>query len=426
MENRGQSFTEIAIIIPLLIVIMIGGVEVGWALRSYLVLGNVNREITRFAVRPNYLDFSSRNASSVGYERVLTHTYTVLSDQLPLDFSSDGNSSLIIHHLVIDTGYPCPPDQMAGCDCASFSPENPEGGNPYTVDDVVLSPNTSGYEYFRHTFPLTGSAQSRLDYENILTELTAANNALNCKLLKQDPAAIPSTDNLIITELFYNQPHLLGFPLISNRLTDPVQLYTQTSMRLNMGEKVVTQGPVCAVLPITFHQNIFPDPNNPRSNVVIDAFESDAPGNFGWLYWDPSPAGTQGNTTLIKELQTPRMAHTAFTDAYDYHHNIEPPDTALSVGDYVDAATGVQNSSQLQDALAAYVGQTVLIPVHDNAPGSGTNAHYHVAHFARIIINNICLPANAGDTACGRRGEKRINAIFLEYADDACYDPSDS
>ncbi|MCB9106914.1 MAG: pilus assembly protein [Anaerolineales bacterium] len=58
--DKGQSLVEMAIIIPLLIFMMIGVFEVGWAIRSYLVLVNINREITRFAVRPGYMDFLRR------------------------------------------------------------------------------------------------------------------------------------------------------------------------------------------------------------------------------------------------------------------------------------------------------------------------------------------------------------------------------
>lgn len=414
--KKGQSFTELAVIVPILLFVLIGGVEVGWALRSYLILGNVNREVTRFAVRPGYLDFSDRDADSVGYDGVLSHVDTALADQLPLDFSDDGNSSLIIHHVVVDTGYPCPPDQIDSCDCSSFTDSNPDGNNPYTLDDAILYPGADGYEYFKEVFPENSAAQSKVDYDSLITEMTVQNNTLNCKLLKQDDSALPSVDNLVITEIFYSQPQLLGFPIISN-VANPVNLYSSTSMRLAEGDNLVTQGPVCAALPITFHQNIFPDPNNPRPNVIIDAFESDAPGNFGWLYWEPDPSDTQGNTTLVAELNNPRMSMTNFTNAQD------PDDHNLSVGDWVDAATGVNNSSGVMDGLEQYIGKTVLLPVHDNAPGTGTNANYHVSHFARVVINNICLPANNGDESCGRKGEKRINATFLEYADDACYDP---
>ena len=66
---KGQSLVEMAIITPLLIFFMLGIFEVGWALRNYLVLVNVNREITRFAVRPGYLNFSTLADVNTSFQR---------------------------------------------------------------------------------------------------------------------------------------------------------------------------------------------------------------------------------------------------------------------------------------------------------------------------------------------------------------------
>ena len=57
-NERGQSLVEMAIITPILILLFLGVFEVGWALRGYLVLANVNRETVRFSVKSGNLDFS--------------------------------------------------------------------------------------------------------------------------------------------------------------------------------------------------------------------------------------------------------------------------------------------------------------------------------------------------------------------------------
>ena len=85
-KDRGQSLVETALIAPLLLLMFLGVIEVGWALRGYLVLLNANREATRFAARGTYLDFSQPNIEDVGYELVLQHALDSLSDQLPLEF----------------------------------------------------------------------------------------------------------------------------------------------------------------------------------------------------------------------------------------------------------------------------------------------------------------------------------------------------
>lgn len=49
-EERGQSLVEIAIFLPVLLIILVGIVEVGHALTAYLVIANAAREGARFGV----------------------------------------------------------------------------------------------------------------------------------------------------------------------------------------------------------------------------------------------------------------------------------------------------------------------------------------------------------------------------------------
>src|SRR5688572_24096566 len=119
--KEGQSLVEMAIAIPLLLFMLIGVFEVGWALRGYLVLVNVNREATRYAVRPGYMDFSTQASMAVSYSKVLTWTQDSLSAQLKLNFNEvGGDSTLIISHLVVDTGQPCKDIDHPQCDCSAF------------------------------------------------------------------------------------------------------------------------------------------------------------------------------------------------------------------------------------------------------------------------------------------------------------------
>jgi Flp pilus assembly protein TadG len=46
-RERGQSLVETALILPILLLMFIGVLEVGWALRGYLTLLNASREALR-------------------------------------------------------------------------------------------------------------------------------------------------------------------------------------------------------------------------------------------------------------------------------------------------------------------------------------------------------------------------------------------
>lgn len=236
---RGQSLVEIALIAPLLLLMFLGVLEVGWALRGYLVLLNANREAARFASRGTYLDFSQPNIENVGYQLVLQHALDSLSGQLPLEFIDEPNATMIITHMEIDTGYPCA-DQDCDDECS--------GGPPYPTypdDDRVYLPPPVGAGYggdpavvisntFRAQYGIGGLNHTTRITDTLWQELRAQNEALNCQLMAKDPAVAPSVNSVVIVEVFYEQPQLLGVPIISNRFTDPVPLYTHTMMRITV------------------------------------------------------------------------------------------------------------------------------------------------------------------------------------------------
>jgi hypothetical protein len=236
---RGQSLVEMALIAPVLLLMFIGVMEVGWALRGYLVLVNVDREAARFAARGIYLDFSQPDMEKVGYQLVLTHTMDSLAGQLPLDFTGDNpNATMIITHLQIDTGYPCSEAERP-CDdeCAA----NPN--TSYPDDDVIILPPPIGAGYggdpavvisdtYRAQYGIGAPAHTTRVADTLWEGLRTQNEALNCQLMIKNPEISPSANSVIIVELFYDQPQLLGIPLISNRFTNPVPLYASTMMRI--------------------------------------------------------------------------------------------------------------------------------------------------------------------------------------------------
>ncbi|MEW5960780.1 MAG: TadE family protein, partial [Chloroflexota bacterium] len=233
--QKGQSLVEMAITAPILIFLLIGVFEVGWAIRSYVVLVNVNREITRFAVRPGYLDFSTKDSTASNYQEVRDWVDTSLTGQLDMDFTStNGNATLLISHLVVDTGQPC--DGTCPSDCNDLDPADPDydADDVFSIDDLIIHPNKPGMEYQAERFgpasTSTGARNTRINYDQVTQQLAVQNNIFNCEILKK--GGVPSANNVVITELFLDQPQLFGFPLISNPFTDPVPLYTHTSMRL--------------------------------------------------------------------------------------------------------------------------------------------------------------------------------------------------
>ena len=402
----GQSLVEMALTIPVLLLLFIGVFEVGWALRGYLVLSNVNREATRFAVKTGTLDYSvetppitSTIGATVGYDTVLSHTMVSLGYKLglpindpgqratlPLDFlGPTPNSTMIMSHFWVDSRLPCarkqgpnyvvPFEFDTACDCTS---EDPNDSQWFTQDDAFRHPGT--HAYYRQTYgltqttrirfgqPITVTYDSRLDVEAETDALMLKNNQLNCALLKANPEADVNSNanNAIIVESFYDQPQLLGLPLISNALTDPIPFYGHTAMRIVTSRDADTTdsvGPICEAYPLTVKRSVI-DATAP--GTVIDVMDGNTGDDRGWLAWNPH----EGDSVYIEaEILTPRLSVGDYVNPDPAAATADGPDTSLSVGDYVTSVNGNHNDIEVRDALDSVMGEEIVIPVWDDPTG---------------------------------------------------------
>lgn len=235
-SKKGQSLVEIAIIAPILIFIMIGVFEVGYALRSQLVIVQASREAARFASRPDYLDLER---GDIGYELVVTHARTSIANQIDYDgFVAD--SAIVISNIVVDTHQPCDPkkredpvilsdadsgfeyvDYWPNCDCSLVVT------NPYIPVDT-RHPNTDSH--YKYKAPSEFPVDSNLSFEGIANDVAKKQSVSNCELAKRG-LGYNTKHSLIIVEIYFYHRQLLGFPVISNSFTDPVLLHAMTIMR---------------------------------------------------------------------------------------------------------------------------------------------------------------------------------------------------
>lgn len=441
LGQRGQSLVEMAIAAPILLIMLIGVFEVGWAIRGYLVLANVNRESVRFAVKDGVLDYSIRNSATVGYDTVLSHTTASLARQLPLEFRDNPNTTIIMSHIVADTRFPCVEYQggapkvpyefdAANCDCTEDDPNAPQW---FTRDDVVLHPDLPGFAYYAQTYGI--SRTTRLgngSYAALAQQLALENNQFNCTVLKTGSNGEMSVNNMFIAEAFYDQPQLFGVPFISNRLTDPIPFYAHTAMRIVCGREGCGDsiGSACELYPIIFPEQDLWDPDddgvdeysasNPPVGMTIDAFEGGGTGGFGWLNWNP---GDNSNGYIVEELHNPTLSMHDFTGLYPPPGlNPDPNNRSLNIGDWISGSTGVNTSSGVQAQLEGLsAGMSILIPVYDNSAGTGSGRGYHIGHIARITITQVCLPNNQCGQSLGLNGnDKVIFARFERFEDEAC------
>lgn len=98
--KRGQGLVEFAIMLPILLLLLIGLAELGFALRNYLVVVNADREGCRFAARGRYTDerIVERVVSAGGFVRIEDEDVASLGTH-----GTDPNTGVIVTHIVLDT-----------------------------------------------------------------------------------------------------------------------------------------------------------------------------------------------------------------------------------------------------------------------------------------------------------------------------------
>ena len=383
--ERGQSIVEMAIIAPILLIMFMGVLEVGWALRTLAVVQNATREAARFAARGRYLDFSKTDIDELGYPDVVQHELDSIAGQIPLDVSAHtANSTIILSHVLVDTG-PC-------------------GGG--TVDDLVLSPVTPGYGHYKATFGLARA--SRLDFAALVEQMKAENEQFNCDLQTRNPSAIPSVNSVIVVETFFPHRLLVNMPLLNNLITDQdgiIWLYSRAVMRVSSDARgqIASAGQGCELYPIALHTSTL-DGHQGGDNLG-SVSRGTGSGNFGWLRWN-NGSGHTDQTYLVEEFQNPRLALNTFEEAGD------PSDTSLNAGDWVWGLTGTVNSSAVSNELQKLVTNrvTIRVPVWDTSSSGGGNISYHMQRFVKAQVTAFNLTAET------------LSLVFVGEDPDACPD----
>jgi len=379
--EHGQSLVEMAVVLPLLLLMLLGVFEVGWAVRGYLTLVNVNREITRFAARGVYLDFESTAMSStstcvddvqndpfgIGYCKVISHAALSLAGQLPMDFVNEtGNSSVIITYYEVTprSGFNCLGDTTcSNFDCTRFTNKSHASGYILGTDladvkyprlSVAGRPGLAGSanipSYYDTSFNITNTTAvtkfhyhrggpyfSRINPKDRQEEVRGEVNKLNCQLTQK---GLPTVgDNLVIVETTYNQNQLVGLPLVTRFVPNPVPLYSHTAMRVSTDlRKSDTSDTACELYPMMIPFSAFTGGVRQGQDITLTRDNNvDVPGNFGFLAWNSTDSANAGN--LMSSFNDPTRATTQFKDYTDHTDNI------LNVGDWIQADTGNYGNS---------------------------------------------------------------------------------
>lgn len=92
-NERGQNFVELALTLPIILVLFFGMMEIGLAIHSYVIVANAAREGARFGARGVHVPLND----------IFSIVDTGLSSGIAADyFGSDANTTIIVTQIDID------------------------------------------------------------------------------------------------------------------------------------------------------------------------------------------------------------------------------------------------------------------------------------------------------------------------------------
>jgi hypothetical protein len=212
-RDEGQSLVEMAMTLPLLLLMFVGLIEIGAALRDYLIVVNANREGTRFAARGYW--FESEESREEIFNRVIAAAGVEQRGGDLVQFLRPE----IIGDLPANT-------------CMSVTYVQVPAQAVFLEDGVtrqlVDQPASASGPWSRGE--CSGSTTA-VDID--LGELETANREFNEKYFVTDPLLDqPSADDFVIVEVWFQHEQLLKLPIFTEFLPREFTLYARSQMRV--------------------------------------------------------------------------------------------------------------------------------------------------------------------------------------------------
>jgi hypothetical protein len=177
-----------AILTPLLLIMFLGLFETGYAIRSYIVLVNANRETARFLARGLYTD-----------EEGVAHGLGSLSRQIPFELGQ--NATTYVHHLTV-------------CPESPFDPADDERSYSGNVFGELLPSHVVTDTLFVQATQDGNAVNEQLYRRELIDAQNTGNEARRLGLLAHDFETWPldwSCEEMVYVETSYLHKQLLGF-----------------------------------------------------------------------------------------------------------------------------------------------------------------------------------------------------------------------
>ena len=331
-REDGQSLVEVAFMLPVLMLLVIGIVEMGNALTIYNQTINAAREGARFG---------SMGGSDTGVKTIVQGASSYLVNY------DDTNSDLYVVRAQLTGTAP-------GCSVIT---------DTFSCNQVLGVPDPP-------------------EEENDLDTQCVSADELVTRL---DPQGISNCDlDVIAVDLHYRSPSLLGLPLVK-QLSEGVPMRSLTVMRLETPRPLAS---LCNVYPIAIHQSVLA---GKKGQVIGDILNGVGEGNFGWLRWPLDPSGGS-SVALADALSRPTSDEFENPDPENPDDTHLSVGDWISANTGVSNDIKVRDS--LDRLMSKGWFRVVVFDQHSYASG-GANGMYHAANFAIVELIGYKLPSGA-------------------------------
>jgi len=219
-KSRGQSFVELALVLPVLLFLLIGFVEIGAVIYNYLSLLDVVREAARFAADrdPEVLNGDMSNYPISACEDDALHYYldtacVIIGSNFNPDIVLDPTTDdVAISIFTIDNNFVVDRKPNDGDGVWSLYADNWTKNCDGTIKSTTpFYPQGIGDAWVAFTTPTFGP----------MTPTAGAGTAI---------VGGPTDKGMVLVEIYYCHDQLLNLPLISDLIPNPIPLHAYTMM----------------------------------------------------------------------------------------------------------------------------------------------------------------------------------------------------
>ena len=219
-KTRGQSFVELAIVLPVLLFLLIAFVEVGAIIYSYLSLLDVVREAARFAADrdPEILNGDMSNYPISACNDGALHYYldaacVIIDSSFNPDIAlNPATDDVAISIFTIDNNFVVDRKPNDGDGVWSLYSDNWTKNCDGSINSTTpFFPHSIGDAWVAFATPTFGPG----------TPTAAAGTVVS---------GGPTDKGMVLVEIYYCHEQLLNLPLISDLLPNPVPLHAYTMM----------------------------------------------------------------------------------------------------------------------------------------------------------------------------------------------------